>query len=492
MAFDQSAESKRSITDKTTRRTVLKLTGATGLFGFGGAQTTLAQRDGEPLNDCRLSEDEADPTATWTVDAASQIELTDSNTVPVVTDLNEAAPGLHVWDTWPLRNRDGSVACLDGWLIQFALTAPDEVLPGKRHDIAEIRYFYSREGYDWRLGGPVFVPESAKGNRQWAASSVWDSETEEIFIFYTATGQSGNPNDPRADGIDISYEQRLALAQGATIETNRDNVDIAGIWDHEIILTADGEYYQTQDQAGSGIIYAFRDPWYFEDPASGCQYLVFEGNTPVSDEETACEPQELDSGDYTSGVATTGAQFNGSIGLAVSTSDDDMSEWELQPPLLDAVCVNQQLERGNVVVMDGSYYLFCDSHKFTFPEGLDGPDGMYGLVADSLRGDYQPLNGSGLVLANPEDQPFQTYSWMPVPYEGNQIAVLSYYNYHDLGETSLTGVGNLSRKGQQAKFGGTFAPTVVVELDGSSTEIVDALGPGFLPAECSNPPIDSS
>ena len=192
----------------------------------------------------------------------------------------------------------------------------------------EIRYFYSREGRDWQLGGPVFVPGTAKGSRQWAASAVWDDEAEEIFMFYTATGQSGNPTDPRADGIDISYEQRLALAEGPSIETTETGVDIVGIWDHEIILTADGEYYQNQEQAGEDIIYAFRDPYYVEDPESGCQYLIFEGNTPTDPAETDCEAKALDSGDYTSGVAATGAQFNGSIGLAVSTADDDMSEWE--------------------------------------------------------------------------------------------------------------------------------------------------------------------
>jgi len=472
---------------------VLKVAGATGLVALGSTSVVGGQDGNGASNDCYLDDGESASTAAWTRDAASQIALTDSYTVPVVRDVNEAAPGLHVWDTWPLRDRSGSVACVKGWLIQFALTSPDEVLPGKRHDIAEIRYFYSRGGYDWQLGGPVFVPGSAKGNRQWAASAVWDSEAEEIFMFYTATGRSGNPNDPRAADIDISYEQRLALAQGPTIETTRQGVDIQGVWEHEIILTADGEYYQTQEQAGDGIIYAFRDPWYFEDPETGCQYLVFEGNTPISgDEQPDCERQDLDAGDYTSGVAATGAQFNGNVGLAVSTSDDDRSEWELRPPLLDAVCVNQQLERGNVVVMDGSYYLFFDSHKFTFPDGLEGPDGMYGFVAESLRGDYEPLNGSGLVLANPEDQPFQTYSWMPVPYDDTHIAVLSYYNYHDLDGTTLTGVGDLTRAKKQAKFGGTFAPTVVVELDGSSTELVETLDPGFLPAACSNPPIDST
>lgn len=70
-----------------------------------------------------------------------------------------------------------------------------------------------------------------------------------------------------------------------------------------------------------------------------------------------------------------------------------------------------------------------------------------------------------------------------------RVAVLSYQNYFGLGDTSLTGVGDLSREDQQARFGGTFAPTVVVELDGPSTELVETLELGFLPSECSNPPI---
>ncbi|MFD1600836.1 glycoside hydrolase family 68 protein [Halobellus rarus] len=487
---DERTES--SSVSNTRRQFIVGSAGALGGLAVGsGVVDTVAADEHQGDETGTPNGSESDQTPAWTVEAAGQIELNDANTIPIIRRLDDSFPGLHVWDTWPLRDRDGSVASVNGWSIQFALTSPSGVLPGKRHDIAEIRYFYSREGYDWHLGGPVFVPGSAKGNRQWAASAVWDGDSEELFMFYTATGRSGNPNDPRGEGIDITYEQRLALAEGTSLQTTRQGVRITGEWEHEIILTADGEYYQTQEQAGDGIIYAFRDPWYFEDPESGNRYLVFEGNTPLEPGEANCEAQDLEPGDYSSGVAATGAQFNGNIGLAVSTSDEDMSEWELRPPLLEAICVNQQLERGNIVVMDDRYYLFCDSHKFTFPQGLDGPDGMYGFVADSLQGDYEPLNGSGLVLANPADQPFQTYSWMPVPYDDNQIAVLSYYNYHDLGDDTLTGVGNLPREDQMAKFGGTFAPTLVVELDGASTEIVDTLDGGFLPSENSNPPIDT-
>jgi len=38
--------------------------------------------------------------------------------------------------------------------------------------------------------------------------------------------------------------------------------------------------------------------------------------------------------------------------------------------------------------------------------GTTDPDRTYGFVADSLHGDYEPLDESGLVVADPEEQPF--------------------------------------------------------------------------------------
>jgi levansucrase len=496
-------ESDTSGTDRVDRRTVLGALGGAGVTGLVGLPNALARTDsgsgdsdptaeGDGTVEC-AQDVSFGSTAEWTVDAAEQIERTDANTAPVIGDLEEVAPNLHVWDSWPLRNRDGSVACVDGWTVLFSLTSADALLPGKRHDVAEIRYFYSKDGQDWQLGGNVFVPGRPEGNRQWASSAVYDQDTEEVFMFYTATGRESVVDNPYPPSEDITYEQRLALAEGVTLRTSESGVDFEGKWEHSIILTADGEMYQTREQSGDGIIYSFRDPWYFRDPNTGEEYLVFEGNTPVSDGETPCESQGLEEGDYLSGVAAGGAKFNGSVGIAVSTDDSDMSEWELRPPLLDALCVNQQLERGNLAVVDDRYYLFFDSHKFTFAEGIEGPDGMYGFVADSLHGDYEPLNESGLVIANPEDAPFQSYSWMPVPYGEGKIAVTSYDNYNDLPkDTSLRNLRSLPREAQQQAFGGTLAPTLIVSLDGDETEIVDTKPPGFIPSECSDPPMPGS
>jgi levansucrase len=491
--MDDHDEADDSSDSGLHRRTLLGAVGGAGAATLAGLPGAVAKTGDSNAGGDLVSGSTrglwGDATAEWAVDAAERIERTDANTAPVMDSIDEVAPNLHIWDSWPLRNRDGSVACVNGWTVLFSLTSADALLPGKRHDVAEIRYFYSKDGRNWELGGPVFIPGRPKGNRQWASSAVYDEETDEVFMFYTATGRESVVDDPYPPSEDLTYEQRLALAEGVTLETSETGVDFNGKWEHSIILTADGEMYQTREQS-EGIIYAFRDPWYFRDPDSGEEYLVFEGNTPLDPDESPCDTQDLEGGDYLSGVAAEGAQFNGNVGLAVSTDEDDMSEWELRPPLLDAVCVNQQLERGNVLVMDGRYYLFFDSHKFTFADGIDGPDGLYGFVADSLHGDYRPLNEGGLVVANPEEAPFQAYSWMPVPYGEGRMAVLSYDNYNDLPkDTSLRNLRSLPRSEQQKAFGGTLAPTLIVEVDDDETEIVDTRPPGFLPSECSDPPL---
>jgi hypothetical protein len=82
---------------------------------------------------------------------------------------------------------------------------------------------------------------------------------------------------------------------------------------------------------------------------------------------------------------------------------------------------------------------------------------------------------------------------MPVPYGEGKIAVTSYDNYNDLPEdTDLRNLRNLSREAQQAAFGGTLAPTLILTLDGTESEIVEEKPPGFIPSACSDPPLDGT
>ncbi|MCD5324878.1 MULTISPECIES: glycoside hydrolase family 68 protein [Pontibacillus] len=388
-------------------------------------------------------------TSLWSWEQADKIERTKDNTAPQISEeeIQDIAPDLYVWDTWPLRNRDGSVARVNGYKVIFSLTAEKEgVTPSERHGIAKIRYFYSKDGKSWELGGLAYDPEEALGSRQWAGSAMMDDG--KVNLFYTATGRKSNETK--------TYEQRLARVT-ADIEADKDGVELTSNGDHEILLEADGEHYQTLEQSeGKGIIYSFRDPWFFQDPKSGEEYLVFEGNSAGTASEQTCQPENIGSKSFQKkhDAPEDAALYNGAVGIA--KKGEDLSDWNLQEPILEADCVNQQLERPHFMVKGNQYYLFTITHKFTFAPQVSGPDGLYGFTSKSLHGDYEPLNDSGLVIANPENDPLQAYSWVVLPH-GEVSSFVNKYKTED---------------GEQ-KFGGTLAPTLKLSVHKDETKIVN-------------------
>ncbi|MFC5367098.1 glycoside hydrolase family 68 protein [Salinirubrum litoreum] len=406
-----------------------------------------------------VAPDGGDPheTPRWTREQAGLIERTDETTAPIVYPPAENLdPDHHIWDTWLVRERDGSIADVDGYRVVVALTADSDLLPGKRHDTATLRFYYSRDGRDWHLGGRVFPESTALGSRQWAGSALYDDG--DLYCYYTAAGER--------DETDLSYTQHIVLAEGGRLHADDDGVRVEGTFDHRSLLRPDGEWYEREGQS-RGMIYTFRDPWFFEDPATGETYLLFEANTPVPEGSSLC------------GGDAAQQEFNGSVGIAHSPTGDP-TDFELRPPLLDGVCVNQELERPHVVVRDGRYYLFVSSHMHTFAPGLEGFDALYGFVADSLRGDYRPLNDSGLVATNPANAPFQAYSWLAYGHR-EEVLVTSFVNYTEFDRPSLDDVAYLPESEQRRRFGGTLAPTLRLRLDGDRTRIVGTLDHGHLP-----------
>jgi len=404
----------------------------------------------------------------WTREHAASIERRSGNVAPVAGPPTvDPFPDLHIWDTWLLRNRHGDIADVNGWRLAFSLTAPADLLPGTRHDVAEIRCFYSADGRRWRDAGPVFGG-GALGQRQWAGSALYDDG--DLYLYYTAAG--------REDANELTYTQRVAVAHGGTVTADESGVELVGPWTHETLLEPDGEWYETEAQS-RGMAYTFRDPWFFEDPATGETYLLFEANvpTPVREGDDA--------------EASRRREFNGCVGVAVSDSGDPLS-WELRPPLVEAIEVNQELERPHAVVTDGRYYLFVCSHVHTFALGVTGPDGLYGFVADAFEGPYRPLNGNGLVATNPSSAPFQAYSWMAFAHD-EEVLVQSFLNYYDFGGDSLDAITEFSEAEQRARFGGTLAPTLRLEIDGDETQLLGTLDGWQIPMpDESLPPVDET
>lgn len=414
-----------------------------------------------PIISTSASADENIEAFNWTRENVSNLVIDDTNTAPEINkeELAEITSDSYIWDTWPLQDKNGHPAVINGYKIIFALSVPNDVLPGKRHDTAEIVYFYSKDGKSWEPGGQVFKDGGALGSRQWAGSSIVDKDGT-LHMFYTATGRKGE--------MQLSYEQRIAAA---TAEINtKSGVNFKDWSEHEVILEPEGELYQTIEQTGEGeVSYAFRDPYFFQDPKTGEEYLLFEANSAGRLEDRSLKDGYIGSASFRSShvISEDSKAFNGSIGIAKAV-DGDLNKFELLPPLLEANYVNEELERPSVIVKGSDYYLFAKTHSEKFAPGLKAPEGLYGFVSSSLQGDYQPLNESGLVIANPIDQPYQGYSWIVMP----NGTVASFVNYTDVDGLAIHEIGEQSTEYQIEHFGGMLAPSIKLAITRDQTKIV--------------------
>jgi levansucrase len=361
-------------------------------------------------------------TSAWTSEHVSRIAQQDFATVNVMTAelARPLLPGILLWDMWPVQNPDGSIAAIDGGSLWMALAAPDRSDPGLRHFEARIRLLHQKND-QWRDLGWALPDTNYAFEREWAGTALLKGG--KVSLFFTAAGVANNPG---------GYQQRLFEACGSLQADGR-------ITDWSIpqeSVSNDGTYYEIADQQEGepGKITAFRDPAHFCDPADGQEYLIF-----------------------TASLAGATSEYNGAVGIARRSGENG---WELLPPLLHADGVNNELERAHMVCRDGRYYLFWVTQAGTFcPNGPIGPTGLYGMVSDTLFGNYKPLNGSGLVVANPRDEPSQTYSWHVTA----ELLVSSFVDHWGLNGRSLADNPELAAD----SFGGTPAPFVRLVLDGN-------------------------
>ena len=144
-------------------------------------------------------------------------------------------------------------------------------------------------------------------------------------------------------------------------------------------VAADTRWYAAANQqsAPPEDVKGFRDPSYFQDPADGREYLLFTGT-----------------------AAWNTDPHGGLIGLAARTN----GQWEIRPPLISALGVTSELERPHIVTRKGRYYLFWSTHARRFAPGLNAPTGLYAMTATEFGGPWTPVNGSGLVAANPPER----------------------------------------------------------------------------------------
>jgi levansucrase len=335
-------------------------------------------------------------------------------------------PGLDLWDCWPLTEEDGRTAVVGGRHWWFFLSAPQFPDPVQRHGHARIRLL-SHGADGWRDHGHALPDHANPGSREWAGSAVLAPDGMGLTLYYTVAG--------RRDEAALTFEQRIFAVTARMTEAGPEH------WGEPAeILAADGVTYQVADdrvERAPGTLKAFRDPFFFRDPATGLDHLVFTASAGWADRP-----------------------HNGMVGLATRTP----AGWQLDQPLLDAVGVNHELERAQVHCRDGLYYALWSTQRHTFaPEAPAGPNGIYGMVAPGLRGPWRPINGSGLVAANSAEEPQQSYSWVVT----GEDEVWSFVDYWGLAGRSLKDHPDLVR----SRFGGTAAPVFRLVFAGDSVTV---------------------
>ena len=402
-------------------------------------------------------------TSKWSRADALKVNFDDPTTTqPLVPiDFPTLSEDVFIWDTMPLRKLDGNIVSVNGWSVIFTLTATRDMENyldengnydinkdwNDRHGRARICYWYAKDSKSWVFGGRVMAEGVSPTSREWAGTPILLNENGDIDLYYTC----------------VTPGATIAKVRGK-ISADSKGVSLNGFSSVEELFSADGVYYQTENQ---NAYWGFRDPCPFVDPVSGKLFMIFEGNVGGNRGSHIVDSEDI--GDVPPGYNEIGgSRFQtGCIGIAVA-KDLAGNDWELLPPLISAVGVNDQTERPHFIFKDGKYYLFTISHKFTYGDGLTGPDGVYGFASDSLFGPYEPLNGSGLVLGNPSSQPYQTYSHYVMP--------------NGLVTSFIDTIPNNSNEYEgDYRVGGTEAPTVQIKIKGLRTFLVKEFDYGFIP-----------
>lgn len=386
----------------------------------------------------RSQQDLTPRTSHWTVDHLAHLQASKCSTIAMI---DSALPrplfaGLDLWDMWPLQTRDGRIAAVDDGEIWFILSAPQLVDPDLRHAVARIRLVERRDGH-WIDHGQVFPDDFTPGSREWAGSAVQAADGSRLTLYFTAAGSRGDARD--------NWQQRIFATTGHW-KTEGGKRAIEWLPPEEILRADNVVYQQVTSTIGrEGFIKGFRDPAWFADPADGSEYLLFTGS-----------------------LVGAASDFDGAVGVAHRTED---GQWSLLPPLLSMDGINNEPERPHIVFHAGRYYLFFSTQQRMFAPGVSaGPNGLYGFVADAILGPWLPLNGSGLVAANPPEAPQQAYSW----WVSDDLNVFGFADM--IGPGSAQHVDDPDWR--RSHFAGVPAPVFTLALKATSSSIVE-------PSQCS-------
>lgn len=382
---------------------------------------------------------------------------------------------LEIWDSWPVQNaKTGKVFNYKGYQLMIAMMG----IPNQNDAHIYLLYNkYNDNNLDhWRCAGPIFGYKATPKNQEWSGSATVNKDGS-IQLFYTDVDTREGTNHQKISTVNLKLK----------VNKKKNKITITKRSNRHVLFEGDGKYYQTYKQwkdknKGADNI-AMRDAHVIS--VKGKRYLIFEASTGMANYQGA---DQIFKWQNYGGTAKEGIKnflkitadkdmtsratwANAAIGiLRLGGKENNPKVEQVLPPLVTSLMVSDEIERPNIIPMNGKYYLFAttrlnrgtgnDLWKKADAEIGDNV-AMLGWVSDHLTYGYKPLNGDAAVLV--ASVPFgwrtSTYSYYAVPVKGknNEVLVTSY----------MTNRGFASGPNKRS----TIAPAFLVRIDGDTTMV---------------------
>ena len=445
-------------------------------------------------------------------DSSSQIPLFKGEKIvnmPGLEKVKDAETGeeatMDIWDSWPVQDPEtGYVENWNGYQLVVAMIG----IPHKGDN--HLYLLYSKYGdnnfANWKVAGSIFGYSNDPSTGQWSGSAMLNADGS-IQLFYTDVVYN------------IENNQRLATAT-INIGQNADGVYIKSVENDHVYFVGDGTVYQNFSQWQNGTNSSvnnpqLRDAHIFKD-SDGTYYVAFETATGDLGDEAESSAHIYEWGRYGGNAAYNLSEFlklvdndtlsqraavaNGAIGLLkLDMSDpknpqvatDENGKLVLYRPLVKTVLSGDEVERPDLIKLNGKYYLFTDGRltRATDTDLLAKANStigdnvaMLGFVSDRFDGGFVPLNGDGLVIdaSVPSSWRTATYSYYvvkinPANIKSDKVTVNGvtydkdyFVNHVVLVNAYMSNRGEAAGKGLNA----TLGPSFLVLIDGDKTTVL--------------------
>lgn len=445
-------------------------------------------------------------------DSSSQIPLFKGEkmvNMPGLAKVKDAETGeeatMDIWDSWPVQDPEtGYVQNWNGYQLAVAMMG----IPHKSD--SHLYLLYNKYGdnnfANWKVAGSIFGYNNDPKTGQWSGSAMLNADGSIQLFYANVLAQESN-------------NQRVATIT-VNIGENADGVYIKNTENDHILFIGDGTVYQNYEQWKNSENRGannpqMRDGHVFKD-SDGTYYLAFEAATGDLGDDPEGADNLYDWSRYGGNAAynvselfkllnstdmkTRAAVSNSAIGLLkLDMSDpknpkvatDENGKQVLYKPLVKTVLSGDEIERPDLIKLNGKYYLFVDARvnhasdtDFAVQTNIAVGDNvtMLGFVSDKVDGDYIPLNGDSLVLGAsvPSTWRTATYSYYvvkinPTNLKSDKITVNGvtydkdyFVNHVVLINSYMGNRGEIAGKGLNS----TLGPSFLVLVDGDKTTVL--------------------